>query len=142
LIGKKVGFHQISLHPPLKNYKNGDVLVTIKGKQIFIEVTSLRERKSEMKIRHAFCELAKHLSAKCIPKNYAIIVFVDPARLPKDEQGHIIEDMSARDLKSWSDRLFLQDLAELKASINFMNDYPRIEDKKYLSELVGTQDES
>jgi hypothetical protein len=134
LIGKKIGFDQVSLHPPLKNGKNGDVLVTIKGRRIFIEVTSLRERKSEMKIRHAFCKLAKHLGAKCISKNYAITVYVDSARLPKDERGHIIKDMSARDLKSWSDRLFLHELAEVKGSINFMNDYSRIEDKKYLSQ--------
>jgi len=47
----------------------------------------------------------------------------------------------ASDLKSWSDMLFLQELAELKGSINF-RDYSRIEDKKYLSELVGIEDES
>jgi hypothetical protein len=46
----------------------------------------------------------------------------------------------ASDLKSWSDMLFLQELAELKGSINF-RDYSRIEDKKYLSELVGIEDE-
>jgi hypothetical protein len=47
----------------------------------------------------------------------------------------------ASDLKSWSDMLFLQELAELKGSIN-LRDYSRIEDKKYLSELVGIEDES
>jgi hypothetical protein len=38
--------------------------------------------------------------------------------------------------------LFLHDLAELKGSINFGDDYSWIEGKKYLSELVGTEDES
>jgi hypothetical protein len=141
LIANKIGFDHVSLHPPLKNGKNGDVFVTIKGRRLFIEVTSLTERESEMKIRHAFCELAKHLSAKCISKNYAITVYVDYERLPKDEQGHINEDMSASSLKSRSDTLFLYELAGLKGSINSI-DYSRIEDKKYLSELVGTQDES
>ena len=75
-IGNKIGFDRVFLHPPLKNDKNGDVLIAIKGRRLFIEVTSLRERESEMKIRHAFCELAKHLSVKCISKNYAITVYM------------------------------------------------------------------
>lgn len=141
-IGKIIGLEKLCLHPKLKNGKNGDVLVTVKGRCIFFEVTSLTERKPEMKIKHALCELAKHLSTKCIPKYYAITVCVDAAQLPKDKQGQIIEDMSASDLKSWSDRLFLHELAGMTCYIDFRSDYSWIEGKKYLSELVRTQDES
>jgi hypothetical protein len=140
-IGKIIGFEKLCLHPKLRNGKNGDALVTIKGRPVFIEVTSLRERKPEMKIRHAFCELAKYLSAKCIPKNYAITIHVDSARLPKEEQGHIIAEMSVRILKYWSDILYLRELAGLTCLIDFRDDYSWIEDRKYLSELVGTKDE-
>jgi hypothetical protein len=141
-IGRTIGFHKLSLHPKLRNCKNGDVLVMLNGRRLFLELTSLTRREATRKIEAIFDQLAEHLSSKCMAQQYYIKLFVNTQFLKKDEQGRIIEKLSASNLKSWSDRLFLHELAGLNCHKDFRNDYSTIEDKKYLSEVVGTEYES
>lgn len=137
-IGQKIGFDKITLHPPLSNGKNGDIVVAQQGRQIFIELTSLNERKSEKKIRAAFVRAAEHLGKKCKPSTYAITLHVDTKFLPKDKDGHIEEELAGKYLEEWMDLLHLDELAGITGYIDFRNDYSWIEEKRYLSELINS----
>ena len=53
-----------------------------------------------------------------------------------------MQEASANYLKSWSDALFLHESAGLTYYVQLKTNYSWIKDKKYLSELVGTEYES
>src|SRR5918997_37473 len=141
-IARIIGFDKISLHPKLRNGKVGDVLVIWQGKQLFVELTSLTRREATRKLEGAFNQLAEYLSDRCTAPQYYIKLFVNTHDLKFDTEQNIIEEASANYLKSWSDALFLHELAGLTCYIELRTDYSWIKDKKYLSELVETEYES
>jgi hypothetical protein len=141
-IGRIIGFDKLSLHPKLRNGKVGDVLVIWQGKQLFFELTSLTRREVTRKLEGAFNQPAEYLSGKCIAQQYYIKLFVNTQDLKFDTDQNIMQEESASYLKSWSHALFLHELAGLTCYVELKTNYSWIKDKKYLSELVGTEYES
>jgi hypothetical protein len=141
-IGRIIGFDKLSLHPKLRNGKVGDVLVIWQGKQLFFELTSLTRREATRKLEGAFNQLAEYLSSRCIAQQYYIKLFVNTQDLKFDTDQNIMQEESASYLKLWSHALFLHELAGLTCYVELKTNYSWIKDKKYLSELVGTEYES
>jgi hypothetical protein len=141
-IGRIIGFDKLSLHPKLRNGKVGDVLVIWQGKQLFFELTSLTRREATRKLEGAFNQLAEYLSGRCIAQQYYIKLFVNTQDLKFDTDQNIMQEESASYLKSWSHALSLHELAGLTCYVELKSNYSWIKDKKYPSELVGTEYES
>ena len=141
-IGRIIGFDKLSPHPKLRNGKVGDVLVIWQGKQLFFELTSLTRREATRKLEGAFNQLAEYLSSRCIAQQYYIKLFVNTQDLKFDTDQNIMQEESASYLKLWSHALFLHELAGLTCYVELKTNYSWIKDKKYLSELVGTEYES
>jgi hypothetical protein len=141
-IGRIIGFDKLSLHPKLRNGKVGDVLVIWQGKQLFFELTLLTRREATRKLEGAFNQLAEYLSGRCIAHQYYIKLFVNTQDLKFDTDQNIMQEESASYLKSWSHALSLHELAGLTCYVELKSNYSWIKDKKYPSELVGTEYES
>ena len=141
-IGRIIGFDKLSLHPKLRNGKVGDVLVIWQGKQLFFELTSLTRREATRKLEGAFNQLAEYLSGRCIAQQYYIKLFVNTQDLKFNTDQNIMQEESASYLKSWSHALSLHELAGLTCYVELKSNYSLIKDKKYLSDLVGTEYES
>jgi hypothetical protein len=141
-IGRIIGFDKLSLHPKLRNGKVDDVLVIWQGKRLFFELTSLTRREATRKLEGAFNQLAEYLSSRCIAQQYYIKLFVNTQDLKFDTDQNIMQEESASYLKLWSHALFLHELAGLTCYVELKTNYSWIKDKKYLSELVGTEYES
>jgi hypothetical protein len=105
-----------------------------------IIITTFKEATG--KLEGAFNQLAEYLSGRCIAHQYYIKLFVNPQDLKFDTDQNIMQEASASYLKSWSDALFLYELAGLTCYVELKTNYSWIKDKKYLSELAGTEYES
>jgi hypothetical protein len=123
-IDNKIGPNKVKIQSKISSGRRPDNLLDIgNGRQIFLELTSLKPRISEKKIKKICNDLAKYLNNKCKKNNYTIFVHFDTRVLiPLAEpNGHIDELVAKQFLREWADRLLLHELPCNEGSIHFNN---------------------
>jgi len=99
VIGRKIGFDNVDLNPPLLSGKNSDIKINLNGKEVYLELTSTTNSLAEIKIKRIFDDFAEFLGTLDTEKSYTISIWINTLSFPQDEEGHIDEDSSKSLLK-------------------------------------------
>jgi hypothetical protein len=105
---KELGKKNVALYPELQHGRYSDVLVTLEGRRIYIEIGNLSESLPERKVNRILRESAAHLG-KQLDRDYMQII-VDTAEFVFSDKGVLDEVASVQKLNLEIDRLKLNKL--------------------------------
>lgn len=121
-LGFNVGLNNVVYEPAISNGKNSDVMITLNGKKIFIELSSITESKANQKIQHICEKVAQYLFNKISTSEYFhFLLMLDTTKLIH-EGPHIDEKKSLERLFAWIDKLCLNELIGFNGSFH-IDDY-------------------
>lgn len=117
-LAEKIGINNVFLFPLLTSGNRSDILLSVDGKKIFVEITNLTERRSQRKIQNILDMVAEEVGKKCPDGKYYFQVEIDTSKLLLDEDGNIDEESSVKFLCKEADRLSIPVLAGIDGWID------------------------